>query len=329
MRYVPYNRLGDEPNIIVDGKAQRSTVLTLSHWKGNATPVELKADLSAEIVFNYLAHIEHHVEAQAASNNHFDEDGLVGLFALINPEQAIEEKNILIDVATAGDFGTYRDRDAARICFVLQAWTQPDKSPLNAGVFSKPYHDLTSILYEELLPRFSKIIERIHYLEKYWSEEDTHLDWSENAIKEGHVIVESSPEIDLAVVRVSDDKEFNDTRPQLDSPRWTHRACHQFAVHNATDCSRILVLQGNHADFYYRYETWVETVARKPLPRVDLRRLADSLTGKEKLGVKWSAEDVSEIVPHLSIKGFAKSSIPQDGLIREFVSFFQSSAHKQ
>jgi len=43
------------PNIIVDGAANLGTELALSHWPNSTTPQELRADLSAEIVFNYLA----------------------------------------------------------------------------------------------------------------------------------------------------------------------------------------------------------------------------------------------------------------------------------
>ena len=42
----------------------------------------LRADTSAEIVFNYLETPSLHVDVDAVSNNHFDEDGLIGIFTL-------------------------------------------------------------------------------------------------------------------------------------------------------------------------------------------------------------------------------------------------------
>lgn len=60
------------------------------------TPRALKADTAAEIVFNYLDCPEFHVDARAVSNNHFDEDGLIGLFSLIEPDAATGMRDLLI-----------------------------------------------------------------------------------------------------------------------------------------------------------------------------------------------------------------------------------------
>ena len=49
MHYVAYDRLGDTPNVIVDGAACPSTVLSLSHWPKSGSPAWAKADLSAEL----------------------------------------------------------------------------------------------------------------------------------------------------------------------------------------------------------------------------------------------------------------------------------------
>lgn len=327
MQYVPYNRLAGIPNIIVDSTAVDSTRLTLSHWPGSETPSELKADLSAEIVFNFLDSDFSAPDAEVVSNNHFDEDGLVSMFALFQPEVAQEEKKLLIDIATAGDFGTYQDREAARVCFVLQAWTQPSNSPLNRGVFQKSYDEITAILYEELLPRFGNLFQRVHYLEQYWSAEDILLDWSEAAIEAGDISVEEFPEIDFAVVTTPNSKTWNEGRPVVEGARWTHATCHQFAVHNKTDASRILISNGETHDFYYRYEGWVETVVRKPQARIDLKHLADSLTKLEnKNKVHWKAESIGDIVPHLNLQNSSKSSLSTKSVKDSFIEYFASAS---
>ena len=107
MRFVPYEALGDLSNIIVDGSANAHTVLTLSHWPASGTPAALSGDTSTAIVFNYLEAPAFHVEAAAVSNNHFDEDGLLGIFALLTPDEALKRRDLMLDVASAGDFGTY------------------------------------------------------------------------------------------------------------------------------------------------------------------------------------------------------------------------------
>ena len=82
MDYITYDALKDQPNIIVDGSGNPSTVLVLSHWPHSGTPSEFKADTSTEIVLNFLQsnrRSEFEATAQTVSNNHFDEDGLMSV----------------------------------------------------------------------------------------------------------------------------------------------------------------------------------------------------------------------------------------------------------
>ena len=83
MQFIAYDAAATVPNIVVDGAAAPGTVLTLSHWPKSGTPAALRADTSAEIVFNYLDTPSVHVDVDAVSNNHFDEDGLIGIFTLV------------------------------------------------------------------------------------------------------------------------------------------------------------------------------------------------------------------------------------------------------
>ena len=73
LRFVAYDHLGDTPNVVVDGSPTASTRLTLSHWPGSPTPVDLLADLSAQIAFHALDRPASLFDGiEAVSNNHFD-----------------------------------------------------------------------------------------------------------------------------------------------------------------------------------------------------------------------------------------------------------------
>src|SRR5262245_61491383 len=122
MRFLPYTQTSAIPNVIVDGARNEHTVLTLSHWPKSGSPAELKGDTSTAIVFNYLDAPRFRVEADVVSNNHFDEDGLVGIFAMLQPVVAQRHRDLLVDVAQAGDFGVFEHRHAARIAFILSAY---------------------------------------------------------------------------------------------------------------------------------------------------------------------------------------------------------------
>src|SRR6185295_977149 len=147
MRFLPYREVSSVPNVIVDGAATQNTILTLSHWPKSGTPPELRGDTSAEIVFHYLDSPRFHVHADVVSNNHFDEDGLVGIFTLVDPLTATRHRALLIDAAQAGDFGVFTDRQAARIAFTLSAYANAETSPLPSRIFQLPYPEMAGGLY--------------------------------------------------------------------------------------------------------------------------------------------------------------------------------------
>ncbi len=135
--YVPYAEAAQRPNIVVDGAANESSVLTLSHWPKSGTPWPLKADTSVGVVFNYLDAPAWHRDVPPVTNNHFDEDGLIGLYCLIEPEHALTRRALLIDASSAGDFSVCRSREAARIAFAISRLADPKLSPWGAESFRR------------------------------------------------------------------------------------------------------------------------------------------------------------------------------------------------
>lgn len=317
MRYVPYHRLGKEPNVIVDGQVTDSTVLTLSHWPNSQTPTELKDDLSAQIVFRYLANNTKFrlPSGIVVSNNHFDEDGLISLYCMLNPQAAAEEESSLVDIASAGDFGTFNDRESARISFVLSAWANPELSPLNQAVFARPYPEVTAILYEELLVRLPNIIRKIDNLRRYWQEEDSFLDTTEEAIASGLITLEEIPDIDLLVVQVQDHKFPYIAREHC--PSWISSVLHPMALHNLTKRMRVLVMRGQRYELYYRYETWIDFVSRPLAKRLDLSRLAKSLSAMENGRGRWHFNGNDEIIARLKLVDGHESRIQPDDFLIE------------
>jgi hypothetical protein len=293
VRFVPYDDLGDTPNVIVDGSATRSTRLVLSHWPGSETPVELRADLSAEIALNALENPSFLGESgnmiEAASNNHFDQDGLMGVFALVDPAAAMARRDRVVDVARAGDFGWFVDRDSARIAMAI------------ANAFDD---------YTDALPRVVELLDHPERWRDAWADEDAHLSASLDAIADGTVTIEEHPEFDLAVVTVPDD--------------WTVRATHRFtqdradaihpmAINQSTQRLRVLTCQGRRYALEFRYETWVMFVSRPVLLRPDARTLVPILDELEAGASRWKADGPNVLTPTLRSGG--ESSIDAAGLV--------------
>jgi hypothetical protein len=313
MQFVPYDLTATLPNIIVDGSGNDHTVLTLSHWPKSGSPFELRGDTSTAIVFNYLGAPELHIEAEAVSNNHFDEDGLVGIFALLQPGVAQRHRDLLIDVAQAGDFGVFERRHAARIAFVLSAYADPESSPLPAELFFRPYADLASELYVQLLDALPKLITGVEDYRNLWESEDARLTASEELINRGLITIEEQTDLDLAVIRLPE----NLTRQRVH--RFTQRRlaeCHPFALHNRTTCSRLLILQGRRAELQYRYESWVQFASRRPAPRVDLSELVSELNLEETTGGRWVFDGVDQITPKLHLEGSRETSVSIDTIVK-------------
>jgi hypothetical protein len=294
IHYVPYDDLQARPNIVVDGAAAPGTVLTLSHWPKSGTPEALRADTSAGIVFNYLDSPAWHVAADAVSNNHFDEDGLIGIFAMLNPEAALARRRLLIDVATSGDFGVYATRDAARIAFTLSAYSDEDSSPLDKSIFALPYGAQAAALYRSLLDVLPRVVADVGAFRRFWESEDERLSATERLIDRGAITIEEQPSLDLAIVRVPEGEE----------------RAHPYALNTRTPCSRLLVEHGRHLEVRYRYEGWVQFRSRAVSSRVDLAPLAEELNREERTNGRWVFDGVEAITPRLHFSGPGASSIP-------------------
>ncbi|HEY3701339.1 MAG TPA: DUF6687 family protein [Acidimicrobiales bacterium] len=306
MRFTPASQLAERPHVIADGAALPSTVLTLSHWPASPTPAALAEDTSARIAFRYLDTVGDWPAPEAVSNDHFDQDGLVSVYALVSPDEALARRAVLEDVAAAGDFATFADRDAARVSFALAALADPERSPLGAGLFEAPYTERCAGLYEELLGRLAELVDRVEAHRPLWEEEDAALTAAEGALAAGNVTVDEVPDLDLAVVSLPAGQ------PPALATRFSARhdaACHPAAINNATSALRILLLQGRRYELVFRYESWVKYVSRRPLPRVDLGPLADQLQSEERNGARWSFDGVAALVPSLRLAEGAESDI--------------------
>lgn len=316
VRYMPWREVGARPNIVVDGAPLRSTVLTLSHWPNNATPERYRRETSTETVFAWL---ERHDPARVATsvativtNNHYDEDGLFSMFALTAPRRALALRDLLADAARTGDFGTCRSRDAVRLCAVIEAYADPQRSPLPRRTFAGPESARTAALYRAMLPLLPRLVAELPTLGRYWRDGEAHLAASEALIAGGRAAIEEEPELDLAIIRVPEECE---PRPVWRYLRREEHALHPFAIHGATRCGRLVRIQGRRIEFQYRYESWLAVPSRRPAMRVDLAPFCRWLNRRERHG-EWTWEDTLDIAPRLRLAGGAASSISPEAFLR-------------
>jgi hypothetical protein len=292
--------------VILDGSPAPGTVLTVTHWPGYPPPAGIEDDLSAQMAFRLLERPDLVPgEAEAVSNNHYDQDGLVSVYALVAPDDALRRRRFLEDVASAGDFALSRNRGAARVSMVLAALAGGDGLPAD-------YAERTAVLFDDLLGRLPELCDHVDRHHDLWGDEDATLAASDAAFEDGRAVVEERPDVDLAVVTVAEDA------PSSGGHRfgsdWVS-GLHPMAVNARTERLAVARLRGRRYDVELRYEGWVQMQSRPVRPRRDLTPLAARLQDEETGDAVWSATPVSAILPRLHLSDGQESSIAPDRFV--------------
>jgi hypothetical protein len=296
MRYVPYGpELDQTPNVIVDGRGNKATVLVLSHWPRNRTPRELKADSSTEIAINYLRSPKRDAyrgDAEAASNNHYDVDGLMSLWAVLNPEAVLERAGDLIATGECGDFDRWSGELPTKVTCALYGLENGPASPFRGKLPGKDYLERTAFLYHEMLPLVPQLFADIDSFEQHWRAQYDRVQADRALFDRGEATVQEVPELDLAIFELP-------------------RQVHDMAMFERTERTRVAIHIAEHRYIVrYRYESWVELQSRRPLPRVDLRPFADLLQTFEGNAGEWVSDDVQSSQSRLRLRGPEGSASP-------------------
>ena len=313
MEFRPASALRGWPHVVADGPPAPGCVLVLSHWPNSGTPWPLKADLSTEIVFAYLDAPSFHVDVPWATNDHLDVDGFVAVFALTQPDAARQRREVLVDVAAAGDFATCSSQRAANIAFAIGALRDPTASTFPKHSFVGHPAVVAAAHYQLLLPGFADLVDNIDAYEALWRDERETLDAAERAIDSGRIRIEEHADADLAVVWLPSDWRGGGVQRgvlQRDTP------VHPMAIHRRTDCWRVAYVDPTRRDYrlVYRFESWVQLTSRRA-GRADLRPIATELTQADPAG-EWIANGRKTFIAWLHRRANDASGVAPD----EFVS---------
>jgi hypothetical protein len=308
--FVPPEELGGRPHVQVDGAPLAGTALSLSHWPGSGTPAGLRADTSALIVERYLDAGAAGPELDAITTNHYDEDGLLAIWLLMErPPRDAPDRHLAVAAAEAGDFGTWRDPWAPRVAIAAMAMAErgttpfPEVGRILAGAGGA---DPAGRLHRAVLPRVRGLLADPPRYRSLWSPRWARIEADAALLDAGEATLEEEPDADLALIRAP-------------------RALDPMAVNPRTARMRVLtVTPDGTAALVHRYETWVDYVSRPLSARVDLTPLAARLQGAETRPGRWLFEGVGAITPRLFLAGRdgrpAPSSIPAGRLVEELVA---------
>ena len=298
MRFEYYTAaLDDVPKLSVDGTVSNS--VHFSHWQGNETPAQLKADTSTEIALNLVAAPNRNELTRGielVTNNHFDTDGVLSVWTVLTGERALDLREQLIPAAEAGDFSEFKNEAAVRASIVIQGSDQPvpdedSHSPLASQLGGANVDDARA--YELVLPEVERVLTRTDEYEPLWRSAWDKIAAALESFERGASTVTEFSETGLSLITLA---------PDIFSPsgfKPTRHAAPYTAISRYAKGQLFLITTPLKDGWAYRidypYYSWAETVVRPRIPRRDFSQLLTELNQLERDGAGLWELDSSEL----------------------------------
>lgn len=303
--------------------------LVLAHWRGAATPVALRDDTSAGSVLRAL-HAPHTpgLEVAAVSANHFDVDGFVGVWSLLNPALALQHESLLRLVATLGDFreldwtNPLADDALKLVCWLNVREKELFYPPFGAPAQRRSEAEASAEKFAWFLPAFGEILENPARGRAAWEPEYLRVREAIEVMQSPATRLARYPEVGLIVVHTPEPLPY-------------------YALFGPTTGFDIVLscYGGRRYELEYKYTTWIDLESRATLPRLPLHGLAARLSSLEMPPGAWVFDAITDTGPLLRLGGkklskaqryadpdqrpFELSSISAEALEQEVVAFFQ------
>jgi hypothetical protein len=286
MRFEYYHSgLDDVRKLSVDGTVSNS--LHFSHWQGNLTPLAVKADTSTEIALNLIGSPEREQLTEGVdlvTNNHFDTDGVLSVWTVMNGERALELRERLIAAAEAGDFSEYSSEDGVRASIVIQGSDaavegEDEGSPLvrrltNGGSVNEARS------YELVLPEVERVLTRTSDYEPLWRDGWERIESALLSFARGDSGVEEDFATGLSLVTLAPglygSQGFSPTRHAAPFTAISANA------HGQVFLIALPMMNGWGYRVDYPYYSWAETVVRPPIKQRDFKTLIARLDELER-----------------------------------------------
>ena len=333
MRFEFYHPgLDDVPKLSVDGTVSNS--LHFSHWQGNETPAQLKADTSTEIALNLVGapnkdELTRGIEL--VTNNHFDTDGVLSVWTVLTGERALELREKLVPAAEAGDFSEFSNEQAVRASIAIQGSDQPTPgdesgSPLACQLAGGIVDD-DARAYDLVIPEVERLLTRTNDYEPLWRSAWQRIATAIESFERGASQVTEFDDAGISLVTLAPDvfgpSGFNPAR---------HGAPYT-AISRYARGRLFLIATPLKSGWAYRidypYYSWAETVVRPRIARRDFSQLLTTLNHLEAEGEGvWKPDnsELSSAIKFLGNDGTLVSSMLAPDEVVKTIRAFSSSA---
>jgi hypothetical protein len=288
IRFLPYERAHEieaEQLIVVDCYYHRG--LNLTHLYSDRVPKPYRSNTSTETVLKW---VQDSSPERPASNalfvtcNHWDIDGMLSVWCVLNPELAKQHGDLLVSAAHLGDFREFDHTSALgleslKLCCLLNA--------VEANEFCLPFgdlgdatieHEVSVAKFESLLPRFAEWLTDLESYEYLWK-----------------------PEYDLVLTDIALIESGSVHIEEFDTPKISFvqsaTPLNYYAIFSHVNGAAVLteLSDPHYLEFEYRYETAVGRLDRAPVQRLDLSHIAELLSTLEvTTDVRWQFDNINE-----------------------------------
>jgi len=330
MRFEFYHPgLADVPKLSVDGTVDNS--VHFSHWQGNTTAPEVKADTSTEIALKLLGSPNQDRLTQGielVTNNHFDTDGVLSVWTVLNGERALDLRDKLIAAAEAGDFSELKTIDAVRASIVIQGTDQPipddePGSPIASQLAGEPVED-EARAYKLVLPEVEKVITKTNDYEHLWREPWGRIANAIESFERGSSGVSELAHGLSLITLAPESFGANGFEPSRHTAPFT-------AISSYAKGRLFLIGTPVNDGWAYRidypYYSWAETVVRPRIARHDFTAYLSQLNELEKGDGRWAADknELSSAVKFLGDDGKLATSRLQPDQVAQLLNNFLST----
>ena len=296
MRFEFYTAaLDNVPKLSVDGTVDYA--VHFSHWQGNKTLAELKADTSTEIALNLVASPNRAQLTQGielVTNNHFDTDGVLSVWTVLTGEPALAYRDLLIAAAEAGDFSEHSSDDGVKVSIAIQGSDQASPSndqgsPLARLIAGEEVDD-DARAYDLVLPQVERLLTNIDDYEPLWREGWRSVATAIDSFQQGRSKVVEYADARISLITLAPEL-FDGTgfSPTKHSAPFT-------AISKFAKGELFLIAIPTTGGWFYRldypYYSWAETVVRPRIQRRDLTAALQLLNIRESNhDGRWQTDD--------------------------------------
>jgi hypothetical protein len=332
MRFEFYHSgLDNVLKLSVDGTVSHS--VHFSHWQGNETPAEVKADTSTEIALNLVGSPNRDILTRGidlVTNNHFDTDGVLSVWTVLSGARALELAEQLIPAAEAGDFSEFTNDAAVRASIVLQGSDQAspnnnDGSPLAQQLAGEDAVD-DARAYQLVLPEIERVLTHTDDYEHLWRGAWERIETAIESFERGRSTVQEFEDSRLSLIMLAPEafsaSGFNPTR---------HAAPYTAISHYAHGEIYLITTPVGGGWVYrldYPYYSWAETIVRKMIEHRELTSLLTELNNLENEGNgQWKSDssEMTSAAKFLNYDGVLGASALEPGTVSQILNAGWSS----